>query len=70
MMTLQDQADFYNKIDALEKRLQELTARVNSLEYAGMRYGSPGFTPGTLPQPWPAQVPVTCQEQPTMGYAQ
>lgn len=59
------------RIKLLEKLVQDLTARVNTLEYASMKYGSsPGFTPGTIPSPWPVSIPVTCKEQPQMGYAQ
>lgn len=59
------------RIKLLEKLLEDLTVRVNTLEYASMKYAStPGFTPGTLPSPWPGGLPVTCDSQPNMGYAQ
>lgn len=58
------------KLELLEKQLRDLSSRVNSLEYANMRYSGPGFTPGTIPQPWPVSIPVTCKDKPQMGYAQ
>ena len=55
MMTPED------RIAQLEKLVRDLTARVNRLEYASMRYGGPTFTPGTIPDVWPQTLPVTCK---------
>ena len=64
MMTLHETGALYTRLAALEKQLEQLTARVNDLEAASMRYGGPAFTPGTIPQPsWPSHLPVTCTSE-------
>lgn len=52
-----------DRLALLEKQVRDLTARVNTLEYANMRYGGapPSIPVPNMPTPvWPQTLPVTC----------
>lgn len=63
-----DQFEFLDKkLAHLELENRYLKERVAKLEFATLTKNSPpgpGFTPGTIPSPWPNSIPVTCDINP------